>query len=231
MLSRPRERRLIARLRTPLAVQRYLNRLPYNTEPAPGGATLRSFRGVVRHGCGALPRSRALRRRRPRTARLSAARAQLRVDRRAGSRDLRLPAAQAAGDRSPGRAIPACTDAGRCSRRRGRWRSATSIRTSISPDGSPATPSSICAVMGTYDWRLAGTNVWKVERMLLDYPHREIRTSNARFRRLRRWYRAFRANSAYTIGTGSRWTELPRDGEPTGRRGLPSGDFDVTSST
>ena len=46
----PRERRLIARLRTPLAVQRYLNRLPYNTEPAPGGATLRSFRGVVRLG-------------------------------------------------------------------------------------------------------------------------------------------------------------------------------------
>ena len=30
---RPRERRLIARLRTPLDVQRYLNRLPYNTEP------------------------------------------------------------------------------------------------------------------------------------------------------------------------------------------------------
>src|SRR5204863_7495929 len=45
-----RERRLIARLRTPLAVQRYLNRLPYNQEPH-GRATLRSFRGVVRHGC------------------------------------------------------------------------------------------------------------------------------------------------------------------------------------
>ena len=45
------ERRLIARLRTPLDVQRYLNRLPYNTEPPPGGATLRSFRGVVRAGC------------------------------------------------------------------------------------------------------------------------------------------------------------------------------------
>src|SRR6266566_5088692 len=43
------ERRLIARLRTPLAVQRYLNRLPYNEEPH-GRATLRSFRGVVRHG-------------------------------------------------------------------------------------------------------------------------------------------------------------------------------------
>ena len=44
-----RGRRLIARLRAPLAVQRYLNRLPYNEEPH-GRATLRSFRGVVRHG-------------------------------------------------------------------------------------------------------------------------------------------------------------------------------------
>src|SRR4029079_17851144 len=46
----PREARLVARLRTPLAVQRYLNALPYNQEPG-GRATLRSFRGVVRHGC------------------------------------------------------------------------------------------------------------------------------------------------------------------------------------
>src|SRR5438552_16717140 len=43
------ERRLIARLKTPLAVQRWLNRLRYNTEPPPVRATLRSFRGVVRH--------------------------------------------------------------------------------------------------------------------------------------------------------------------------------------
>src|SRR5262245_52264360 len=45
-----RERRLISRLRSPLAVQRFLNRLPYNNEPG-GRATLRSFRSVVRHGC------------------------------------------------------------------------------------------------------------------------------------------------------------------------------------
>ena len=44
-----RERRLIARLRTPAAVQQYLNVLPYNQEPH-GRATLRSFRGVVREG-------------------------------------------------------------------------------------------------------------------------------------------------------------------------------------
>ena len=40
---------MIDRLRTPLAVQRWLNRLPYNTEPPPDPATLRSFRGVIRH--------------------------------------------------------------------------------------------------------------------------------------------------------------------------------------
>ena len=28
--------------------------------------------------------------------------------------------------------------------------------------------------MGDYDWRLAETNVWKVERVLLDYPHHEL---------------------------------------------------------
>jgi hypothetical protein len=43
----PAERRLINRLRTPQAVQLFLNRLPYNTEPH--GDTLRSFRQVVRH--------------------------------------------------------------------------------------------------------------------------------------------------------------------------------------
>ena len=42
------ERRLVQQLRTPAAVQRWLNLLPYNTETR--GETLRSFRGVVRHG-------------------------------------------------------------------------------------------------------------------------------------------------------------------------------------
>src|SRR5690348_12708518 len=44
------ERRIVRRCRTPAQVQGFLNRLPYNTEPAPRGATLRSFRGVVREG-------------------------------------------------------------------------------------------------------------------------------------------------------------------------------------
>ncbi len=45
-------------------------------------------------------------------------------------------------------------------------------------------------LMGSYDWRLSERNVWKVERMLLDFPHRSIRSSDRRFRMLRAWYRA-----------------------------------------
>ncbi len=41
------ERRLIEQLKTPQAVQKWLNALPYNTEK--NGDTMRGFRGVVRH--------------------------------------------------------------------------------------------------------------------------------------------------------------------------------------
>ena len=44
----PRERAIIARLRTPVQVQRWLESLPYNHEER--GETLRTFRGVVRAG-------------------------------------------------------------------------------------------------------------------------------------------------------------------------------------
>jgi hypothetical protein len=70
-------------------------------------------------------------------------------------------------------------------------------------------------VMGDYDWRLASTNVWKVERMLLDHPHRRIATSNARIRRLRNRYRAFKAANPgrkplYYRGR-ERWTAIPSE--------------------
>ncbi|MEA3203822.1 MAG: hypothetical protein QOI63_1501 [Thermoplasmata archaeon] len=44
----PKERVLVERLRTPLQVQGWLNRLPYNWERK--GPTARTFRGVVAHG-------------------------------------------------------------------------------------------------------------------------------------------------------------------------------------
>ena len=69
--------------------------------------------------------------------------------------------------------------------------------------------------MGTYDWRLADTNVWKVERMLLDHPHRRIESSDRRVDALRRRYRTFRKEHdgrkpIYYHGR-ERWTELPRE--------------------
>jgi hypothetical protein len=69
--------------------------------------------------------------------------------------------------------------------------------------------------MGSYDWRLADTNVWKLERMLLDYPHRPISTSDARIDRLRARYRAFRAANGgrkpLWYRGRDRWTELPAE--------------------
>jgi len=46
-------------------------------------------------------------------------------------------------------------------------------------------------VLGKYDWRLSSGNVWKVERLLYEIPHRKIRSSDARVDRLRRRYFAF----------------------------------------
>ena len=69
-------------------------------------------------------------------------------------------------------------------------------------------------VLGNYDWRLADTNVWKLERVLLDYPHRRIRTSDERFKQERERYRAFRARygkkPVYYRGR-DRWTEIPHE--------------------
>lgn len=43
------------------------------------------------------------------------------------------------------------------------------------------------------DWRLGETNVWSVERALIERPHTRLRTSDRRYRRALRRYREFRA--------------------------------------
>ena len=70
-------------------------------------------------------------------------------------------------------------------------------------------------VLDGYDWRLSERNVWKVERYLLEYPHRPIRTSEARIERLRARYKAFKEahpdlKPMYFSGR-ERWSELPRE--------------------
>ena len=47
-------------------------------------------------------------------------------------------------------------------------------------------------VLGRYDWRLALTNVWKVENYLLEIPHRKLRSSDRRFRQLLERFREYK---------------------------------------
>ncbi|MGA8185812.1 MAG: hypothetical protein WB819_19460 [Terriglobia bacterium] len=42
------------------------------------------------------------------------------------------------------------------------------------------------------DWRFSLNNVWSVEQALIDLPHRKLRTSNQRYEKILRRYRAFK---------------------------------------
>ena len=50
----------------------------------------------------------------------------------------------------------------------------------------------LAEAMGRYDWRWTSGNVWKVEQMLIDWPHVKLPSSDARYRALKRKYRQFR---------------------------------------
>lgn len=208
----PRERRLIARLRTPLAVQRYLNRLPYNQEPH-GRATLRSFRGVVRSGCAHC---------------LEAALFAAVVLESHGYPPLVLSFESI--DHLDHVIFLYRTKAGWGSVARSRDPGLHGRRpVFVSPRAlalsyvdpyvdytGRVTGYAVVDVgraIGIYDWRLADTNVWKVERMLLDYPHRRIATSDARYQRLKKRYREYREahdgrKPIYYEGR-ERWTPIP----------------------
>jgi hypothetical protein len=70
-------------------------------------------------------------------------------------------------------------------------------------------------VLGSYDWRLNTKNVWKVEQLLLDWPHRPIRTSDSRTDAWRERYRAFREAHGHKpwrfYPRRDRWTALPSE--------------------
>jgi len=206
-----RERRLIARLRTPAAVQQYLNVLPYNQEPH-GRATLRSFRGVVREGSAHC---------------LEAALFAAVVLEAHGYPPLVISF----------ESIDELDHVIFVYQQRGKWGSIARSRDPGLHGRRPvfATPRALALsyfdpyvdftgrltgytlvnldeVMADYDWRLAPTNVWKVERVLLDLPHRPIRSSDRRVDALRVRYRAFRARygkKPVYYKRRDRWTPLP----------------------
>ena len=204
--------RVIARLSTPRKVQQYLNDLPYNTEPH-GRATLRSTRGVLEHNCAhcleaALFAAVVLERHGYPPLVLSFESIDhldhvifvYRRGRRWGS---------VARSRDPG-----------LHGRKPVFRTARALALSYADPYVDFTGRvtgyavvDVAKEMGDYDWRFADTNIWKVERMLLDYPHRTIKTSDARTKRLRNRYRAFRKKYGKLKPVNYRgretWTPLP----------------------
>jgi hypothetical protein len=207
------ERRLIQRLRTPLAVQGFLNALAYNTEPPPGRATLRSFRGVVRHQTAHC---------------LEAALSAAVILEQHGYPPLVLSF----------ESIDELDHVIFVYRRNGRWGSVARSRDPGLHGRKPVftTPRALAlsyvdpyvdftgavtgyAVvdlrsLGQYDWRLSEQNVWKVERMLLDYPHRTIRSSAQRIDRLRRRYVEFRekfGSKPLFYGGREKWKPIPAE--------------------
>jgi hypothetical protein len=212
------ERRLIARLRTPNLVQHYLNRLPYNQEPH-GRATLRTFRGVVRTGSAHC---------------LEAALFAAVVMEQHGYPPTVLSF----------ESIDDLDHVLFVYQRAGRWGSIARSRDPGLHGRRPvfATPRALALsyfdpyvdftgrltgyavidlseVMGAYDWRTADGNVWQVERVLLDHPHRAIRSSNRRFKWLRARYRAFRSrypgHKPCRYRGHDAWSELPREFNPS----------------
>ena len=200
------------RLRTPLDVQRWLNALRYNTEK--GGETLRSFRGVVRHDTAHC---------------LEAALSAATILEQHGYPPLVLSF----------ESIDLLDHVIFVYRTNGGWGSVARSRDPGLHGRRPvfATPRALALsyfesyidftgcikgytvvdlrVLGGYDWRLSTSNVWKVEQMLLDWPHRRIRSSRTRVAALRRRYRAFREAHGYKpwkyYAGRERWTELPEE--------------------
>ena len=206
------ERRLIGRLRTPLRVQLFLNRLPYNTEPPPRRDTLRSFRQVLRHGKAHC---------------LEAALAAACILEQHGYPILVMSLAS----------VDKLDHVLFVYRHRGRWGSVARSRDPGLHGRKPvfrsvrALAESYCdpyidytgaltgyAVydlrrLGNYDWRLSRSNVWVAERKLLRIPHKKITRSRARVRRLRAQYREYlkkhKKKPLYYSGREN-WTPIPK---------------------
>ncbi len=206
------ERRVISRVRTPRDAQRYLNALPYNTEPPPGRALLRSFRGVVREHTAHC---------------LEAAITAAVILEQHGYPPLVMSL----------ESVDGLDHVIFVYKQRGRWGSVAKSRDPGLHGRKPVFRSlrrlaesyfegfidkTGCLraygvvdlrVLGTYDWRLSAGNVWKVERLLFDIPHRPIRRSPARIRRLRARYLdaiAREPDRKPMYYDERHWTEIPR---------------------
>jgi hypothetical protein len=204
------EHQVIDRLRSPLAVQGWLNALPYNSEA--GGETLRSFRGVVRTGTAhcleaALAAAVIMEQHRYPPLVLSfesidlldhvifVYRAPTGWGSVARSRDPGLHG------RKPLFATP-------------RALALSYVESYVDLTGGIKAYAVVdLRVMGNYDWRLSEKSVWKVEQMLLDWPHRRLVPARDKIDAMRRRYRRFLDEHGFKpwkyYKGRDRWAPLP----------------------
>lgn len=207
---RPRERALIAKLTTPAKVQRWLNALPYNNER--GGATQRSFRGVVRAGkahCmeAALSAATILEQHGYPPLVMSLESIDL-LDHVIFVYRTATGWGSVARSRDPG-----------LHGRRPVFRSTRALALSYVDAYVDYTGrvraygvANLADAMNGYDWRTSPRNVWKVEQMLIDLPHRRIRTSDKRHETLKVRYAAYRerfGQKPVYYDNRQTWTPLP----------------------
>ena len=213
----PAELRIIGRLRTPNDVQKWLNALPYNTEK--GGETMRGFRGVVR----------------TRTAHcLEAVLFTAVVLEQHGYPPLMLGFESIdlldhvifiyRGPKGWG-SVARSRDPG-LHGRKPVFRTPRDLALSYTEGYIDYTGriKGYAVVdlreLGDYDWRLRDGNLWKVERLLREWPHIPLTSSDRRIDALRQRYREHREKFGtkpwrYYKGR-EKWTELPsefRNGE------------------
>jgi hypothetical protein len=219
-----KERALIRRLDTPSKVQRWLNDIPYNTEKH--GETQRSFRPVARLNTAHC---------------MEAALFAAVVLEQHGYRPLVMSLESqdwldhvifVYREKSGWGSIGRSRDPG-LHGRKPRFRSLRALAMSYYDPYVDYTGrvkgygvADLNDAMGAYDWRLTTKNVWKVEQMLIDLPHRKIKTSIRRYRVLLRRYKEYRATHddrkpIYYKGR-EKWEPIPQEfltGEmKTGRR-------------
>lgn len=205
------ERALVARLRTPAAVQAWLNALPYNAETC--GETLRTFRGVVARGTAHCLEAALL--------------AAVTLEQH-GYPPLLMSLESVdqldhvifvyRGPQGWG-SIARSRDPGLHGRRpvfaTPRALALSYVDPYVDYSGRVRGYAvAHLAAMGRYDWRFATGNVWAVEQLLIDWPHHRIRTSDARYRQLKRRYLAYRqahgTKPLYYRGR-DRWMPLPAE--------------------
>ena len=205
------ERRLIARLSTPLRVQQWLNALPYNTEK--GGETLRSFRPVARlktaHCLEAALFAAVVMEQHGYPPLVMSLESQDNLDHVIFIYRQRGRWGSVARSRDPG-----------LHGRKPVFRSPRALAESyfdpyIDYTGRVTGYSVVdLKVMGDFDWRLSRRNVWPVEHMLLKLPHRKIVRSGKRVRYERKKYRAYLAKhkkKPLYYRSREKWTEIPRE--------------------